>query len=123
MYFSEMLTWCFLALVANTYAIPLTYSNSWTGGCQGTVQLHANADIHGWRATFTFDGPVDKFEVRLSISKHFILWNLVLVYLFLSAVFLMPLHRIRTEKVPTAIIGSAWYSEGWLLTVLRFNAT
>ena len=98
MYFSEMLTWCFLALVANTYAIPLTYSNSWTGGCQGTVQLHANANIHGWRATFTFDGPVDKFEVRLSISKHFLPWNLVLVYLFLSAIFSNAFTSYKNRK-------------------------
>ena len=48
---------------ASLAATPLSYTNQWNGGFQGTFTVHADHEVHGWKAHLIFDRPIDSLEV------------------------------------------------------------
>ena len=63
-----MLPLFLLVCVTSSLAAPVTITNSWNGGFQGSFTVHADHAVHGWKAHLTFDKPVSSLEVISGVT-------------------------------------------------------
>nr|BAF38757.1 cellulase [Corbicula japonica] len=61
----------FLFCIHRLEAAPVTITNSWNGGFQGSFTVHADQAVHGWKAHLMFSSPIDSLEIwKATVTSH-----------------------------------------------------